>query len=197
MMCAQAYVGEVFLQTAMSPRWLAPWWRRLLPVEQAFVRSYFGAEVGAALIARVRLGVRRLGDTRRALCLNGGWISLPRPCFTHSALCQPLRLSHPVVAGVLAHELLHEWQRMQGMAVTRESTALQCRWLLLRKNPYLYSYQGNSRALLRQFWLANVEQQAQMWQDYVQAHVAGRPLPSHALIPLAVQSARLRRSVRK
>lgn len=177
---------------SVKRRWLTPWWRCLLPVEEVFVRKHFGMQVGNQLIARVRLGVRRLGDTRRALCLNGGRVSLPKQCFLHAAMCQPLHLAHPQVAGVFAHELLHELQRMQGMAVTRQAIALQCSWLFLRRNPYFYSCSGNSRALLRQFLSANVEQQGQMWQDYVQAQVAGRPLPSHTLLPLAVQNARLR-----
>lgn len=176
-------------------RWGA-WWRRLLPVEEAFVRKHFGAVVGDKLIARVRLGIRRVGDTRRALCLNGGRLSMPRQCFVQAAGFSPLLLTNPLIAGIFAHELLHELQRMQGMAVTRQALVLQCRWLFFRANPYSYSCLGNSRALLRQFWRANVEQQGQMWQDCVQAQVAGKPLSSHALLPLAVKSARLRTIVR-
>ena len=168
-------------------------WRTLLPEEVAFIRQYFGAQTGTKLIARVRLGVRRLGDTRRALCIDGGLVSLPRQCFLQSSGSHPLRLMQPQVAGVFAHELLHELQRMHGIAVTREAVLLQYKWLVKRCDPYFYSCIGNSRALLRQFLSANVEQQAQMWQDFVQSHVAGHPLPSHALLPLAVQSARLRK----
>lgn len=168
-------------------------WRRLLPAEQDWVRQFFGEVQGAWLIARVRLGQRRLGDTRRALSMCGAWVSLPQAMYGHAALGQPLRLQHPVVAGVLAHELLHVLQRKQGMAVTRQAFVLQCRYLWWREDPYSYSGYRSAVALLRQFWLANVEQQGQMWQDCVQALVAGQPLASHVLLPLAVQRGRLRR----
>ena len=172
--------------------WNARWWRPLLPSEQAFVQAWFGAEQGQWLVQRIRLGQRRMGDTRRALCCNGGWMSFPQAMYMAGDNAQPLRLEHPLVAGVFAHELLHELQRRKGLPVTRQALVLQCQWLLLRRDPYRYSNCRNAGALLRQFWRANVEQQGQMWQDCVQAHVAGHPLPSHALLGAAVQQGRLR-----
>ena len=169
------------------------WWRRLLPQEQAFVQAWFGPEQAQWLIARVHLGRRRIGDTRRALCCNGGWMSFPQAMYVHGDSAQALRLGHPVVAGVFAHELLHELQRCHGLPVTRQALILQCQWLLLRRDPYRYRSGCTARALLRQFWHANVEQQGQMWQDCVQAQLAGQPLPSHALLVQAVQQGRLRR----
>lgn len=168
-------------------------WRRLLPQEQAFVRQCFGEAQGAWLIAQVRLGQRRLGDTRRALSLYGAWVSLPKAMYVQSDWRQPLRVTHPVVAGLLAHELLHVLQRKQGLAVTRQAFRLQWRFLCWGQDPYCYSCSGSAIQLLRQFWLANVEQQGQMWQDCVQAHVAGQPLASHALLTMAVQRGRFRR----
>lgn len=153
-------------------------WRRLLPAEQAFVRQHFGAEQGDWLAQQVRLGLRRVGDTRRALCLNGGWLSFPRACYDQHALKQPLRLAHPQVAG---------------MPVTRQALALHARHLLGGCDPYLYSACSAPRALLRQFWHAQVEQQAQIWQDHVQALVAGQPDPAFALVARAVQAGRLQR----
>ena len=167
-------------------------WRGLLAPEQAFVRQFFGERVGNVLIARVQLGVRRWGDTRRALSVNGGWISLPRACFVQGKADQVLQLQHPQVAGIFAHELLHEVQRIQGLPVTRQAVALQCRALLGGCDPYAYACHASRTATLRQFWQANVEQQGQMWQDWVQAQVAGVALPTHALLPLAVQRGRLR-----
>lgn len=172
-------------------RW-ACGWRPLMPAERAFVREHFGAQWGSALVGRVHVGVRRWGDTRRALSVNGGWISLPRACFVQSQGHQVLQLQHPQVAGIFAHELLHEVQRMQGLPVTRQALALQCRAALQQCDPYAYDCKGSRTALLRQFWRANVEQQGQMWQDWVQAQVAGQALPSHAALPLAVQRGRLR-----
>lgn len=173
-------------------RWAPPWWRALLPKEQAFVHAFFGEVQGAWLCTHVRLGQRRLGDTRRALCLHGGWLSLPKALFESRCWQQPLHLAHPAVAGIFAHELLHALQRQQGMAVTRQALWLQLRWCFGGQDPYAYGCPGSARALLRQFWHANVEQQGQMWQDCVQAQVAGVPLASHALLALAVRRAKLR-----
>lgn len=171
------------------------WWRRLLPLERDFVRLHFGAEQGDWLAQHIRLGVRRLGDTRRALCLNGGWMSLPRACFVQGDGAQALRLSHPQVAGLLAHELLHQLQRRHGLPVTRQALVLHTRHLIGGVDPYCYSACRNPRALLRQFWHANVEQQAQMWQDHVQSAVAGQPEASLALVAQAVRAGRLRRGM--
>lgn len=167
-------------------------WRRLLPAEHAFVQQHFGAEQAGWLARQVRLGLRRIGDTRRALCLNGGWLSLPRACFGQGQLARPLRLDHPQVAGLLAHELLHAVQRHQGQPVTRQSAWLQCRHLLGGCDPYAYHACGQPRAMLRRFWCAQVEQQAQMWQDHVQALVAGQPDAALALVACAVRQGRLR-----
>lgn len=120
-------------------------------------------------------------------------MSLPKSAFEGQSMRNALRLHHPGVAGLFAHELLHALQRQQGMPVTRQAFWLQCQWLLQRKNPYFYSCSGRPRALLRQFWHAHVEQQGQMWQDCVEAVVAGHPLPSHAWLPVAVRAGRLRR----
>lgn len=171
--------------------------RRLWPAEQAFVREHFGALLGDRLIACVHVGMRRWGDTRRALSVNGGWLSLPRACFVNGKADHMLALQHPQVAGIFAHELLHEVQRIQGLPVTRQALALQCRALLQGCDPYAYACTGSRTALLRQFWQGSVEQQGQMWQDWVQAQVAGQALPSHAALPLAVQRGRLRRALPK
>lgn len=172
-------------------------WRRLLPAEQAFVLQHFGAQQGDWLAQQVRLGLRRVGDSRRALCLNGGWLSFPRACYGGASLQAPLRLDHPAVAGLFAHELLHQLQRSQGLPVTRQAVALHARQLLPGwlggRDPYAYRAGHSARARLRQFWQAQVEQQAQMWQDHVQALVAGRPDPAWAGVARAVQAGRLRR----
>lgn len=155
------------------------------------MRHYFGSEQAHWLGARIRLGVRRFGDTRRALSAPGGWVSLPRSYYEGGDGQQSLRLQHPQVAGIFAHELLHVLQRRYGMRVTGPALWLQCQFLLLRKDPYCYSCLPLPRQALRQFWCSNVEQQGQMWQDWVQADVAGQPLASHALLAHAVRSGRL------
>lgn len=49
----------------------------MLPLEVVFVRRFFGAALDTVL-PRQRLYLRRLGDTRRALSMNGGRLYLPR-----------------------------------------------------------------------------------------------------------------------
>ena len=171
---------------------MQPLWRPLLAHEAMFARQYFGVEQGDWLVRHVRLGVRRVGDTRRALCLNGGWMSFPRVCFVRQQLAQGLLLQHPQVAGLFAHELLHQLQRRQGLPVTRQALWLQCRMVMGWGDPYEYRRCASATGQLRVFWRAQVEQQAQMWQDHVQAQVAGQPNPCFALLERAVQQGRLR-----
>ena len=151
------------------------WSRLLLPEETAFVRRFFGASLDA-LLPRMRVHVRRMGDTRRALSMNGGRIYLPRSFFEHQNPRQPLRLMHSVVAGIFAHELLHQWQRLQGRAVTREAFWLHLKAACLRCNPYHYEACAQPEAMLQRFMAAGVEQQGQIWEDHVRAAVQGQPL---------------------
>jgi len=74
----------------------------LLPTEHAFVQRFF-AHALDGVRPRLRLYVRRLGDTRRALSLPGGRIAMPRQCFEQGDPAQPLRLSHPAFDAVAAH----------------------------------------------------------------------------------------------
>ena len=168
-------------------------WRRLDPKEVHFLATHFGAVQAAALAQHLWLGVRRVGDTRRAMSLGLGWVSLPKACFEEADPAQALRVEHPVVAGVFAHEVLHALQRQVGMRVTWPALLLQMRWLCGGHSPYVYFSCEDARAQLRAFWQANVEQQGQMWQDHVQRCVAGSCSLSSRWMVQAVQSGRLRR----
>ena len=148
------------------------WSRPFTEAERAFVHRFFAHSLDA-LLPRMRLHVRRLGDTRRALSMNGGRIYMPRACFVNGDPAQSLKLVHPYVAGVFAHELLHQWQRLQGMAVTRQAAWLQVKAVCLRRDPYAYEGCDDAARMLAQFVAAQVEQQGQMWQDYVMGCVAG------------------------
>ena len=100
-----------------------------------------------------------------------------------------MRLSHPVVAGIIAHELLHQWQRLQGRAVTREALGLQLKAICLRRNPYHYPRVVTAEAMLACFLRSSVEQQGQMWEDYVHAAVRGECLPCMELVASHVREA--------
>ncbi|GAB2712179.1 MULTISPECIES: hypothetical protein [Comamonas] len=165
---------------ARSPRaWLPRlrralfWSRPLNAAEWALLARYFGQPQHPGW-ARMRLHLRRLGDTRRALSFNGGFVSMPASCFTGSDPRQCLRLDEPLMAGWLAHEAFHHWQRLQGRAVTWQALRLQWRFWRHGINPYAYTPGESPAALLAQFQHAQVEQQAQMWQDAVMADIAWR-----------------------
>ena len=153
------------------------WSRPLLEIERQFVTQHFGVSL-SRVIPSLRLYVRRVGDTRRALSMNGGRISMPKACFVGGDPRQSLQLQHPLIAGLFAHELLHQWQRLQGMAVTRQAAWLQAKAVCLRTDPYAYAACADPASMLKQFLAAQVEQQGQIWQDYVSACVAGQ-LPEH------------------
>ena len=146
------------------------WSRPLLPQEWELLNRHFGAPVQRDW-RRMRIYVRRLGDTRRALSFNGGFLSFPRYCFVDGNPRQALRLDVPLIAGWLAHEAFHHWQCLQGLPVTRAAVRLQWRYWRHGDNPYLYASCASADALLAQFQSAQVEQQAQMWQDAVAADV--------------------------
>lgn len=186
----QAPLETISAEVSPAPCW-GRWWRPLLPSERAFILRYFGAEQAHWLALRIRLGLRRIGDTRRALSAPGGWVSLPRSCYEGGHWQQALRLWHPAVAGIFAHELLHALQRRYGRRVTIPALCLQCQFLLWRKDPYSYSCSPLPIKTLKHFWRANVEQQGQMWQDWITSAVAGQPMASHALLAYAVRRGRL------
>ncbi|MBS7778562.1 hypothetical protein [Acidovorax sp. CCYZU-2555] len=162
------------------------WSRPLLPLERAFVRRHFGATLDAQLPG-LRVYLRRVGDTQRALSFNGGRISMPRICFVAGDPHQPLRLTHAQIAGCFAHELLHQWQRVQGQAVTREAFWLQLRHLCGGRNPYAYARCSDAQVMHDTFLQAQVEQQGQIWEDHVRACVAGQPAAEFARIAAHVR----------
>ena len=166
------------------------WSRRLLPAEQAFVRRHFGTSL-APLMPRLRLYLRRLGDTRRAWSFNGGRIALPAGCFEAGDPRRALRLDDAAVAGVLAHELFHQWQRLRGQPVTRQAAWLHGKAVCLGHDPYAYPRCDDAEALWVCFVTAQVEQQAQMFEDHVRAVQRGRPDPAFARLAAHVRGAPL------
>ena len=69
-----------------------------------------------------------------------------------------------------------------GEIVTREALLLQTKALCLRHDPYAYCAVTDPQQMLQLFLQSNVEQQGQIWQDYVKASVAGCELPHLQLI---------------
>ena len=161
------------------------WSRPLLEIERQFVTRYFGVSLNL-VIPSLRLYVRRVGDTRRALSMNGGRISMPKACFVGGNPRQSLQLQHPLIAGLFAHELLHQWQRLQGQKVTRQAAWLQFKAMCTRGDPYAYDGCDDAARMLKRFRSAQVEQQGQMWQDYVMGCIAGQADPAFEQVALRV-----------
>ncbi|HEX2675741.1 MAG TPA: hypothetical protein VHM19_03860, partial [Polyangiales bacterium] len=85
----------------------------------------------------------------------------------------PLRLRDPRVAATLAHEALHVWQRTRGVWVTARGAVLQTGYALRLGNPYRYEPSEDPAELLERFVRGNVEQQGQIFEDYVRAQRSG------------------------
>ena len=188
---ANATITSVKMQPLVDGRSRGLFWSRpMCAAEWALLAQYFG-ELSDPLWHRMRVHLRRLGDTRRALSFNGGFLSFPRYCFEGGDPRQPLRLDQPMICGWLMHEAFHHWQRLQGRAVTRDALRLQWRFWRHGDDPYQYALCESPEALLTRFQQAQVEQQAQMWQDAVMADRACREVgenhPQFAALQCAAQ----------
>lgn len=132
--------------------------RPLSKREAAFLEGYFGSSLDTSVID---LGYS-LGE--RSWSPYGNRISLEKDLWKHGQV----NLSDPYAASVFAHEALHVWQRQNGRWVTTEGGFLQGLYSAGIFDPY--SYTRSIRAddiMLKQFLNGNVEQQGQMFQDYV------------------------------
>ena len=61
--------------------------------------------------------------------------------------------------------------------------------MCLRRNPYAYERCQDEAAMWARFSTAQVEQQAQMWEDHVRSVVQGRPDAAFARIAAHVRGA--------
>lgn len=162
--------------------------RPLLSEEQAFLRRYFGDALGAPM-GGFRIALRRFGDTKRALSLNGGFMSFPRDYFLDRDPARPLNCRHPAIGSVFAHEVLHQLQRRNGCWVTVNATVLQLLYAMKLYDPYAYRPLADPVAMLALFRRANCERQGQMFQDYVRKAIAGEADDAYRLIADYVKNA--------
>jgi hypothetical protein len=140
--------------------------RPLLPVEQRFLSAEFGDSLD---LSRLRLtgGGHPLG--RIGWQPGGGMIQLCDAAFEAHDPTQPVRLRY---WPVLAHEALHVWQRVHRhyrVGVSVDGLVLGA---LRGRAAYRYA-KGNSdpAAVLDIFLAGNIEQQAQIFEDYVRSNV--------------------------
>jgi hypothetical protein len=100
-------------------------------------------------------------------------MSFPSSYFIGGSGDNSLNLSNALVAGTLGHETLHQLQRINGISVTARALVLQLEYSLHISDPYQYPASSDPAAMLQTFLGGNVEQQGQMFQDYVEAAVNG------------------------
>lgn len=146
--------------------------RPLSENEKRFLRDHFGSCLDS-IISKFDVKVRRFGDTKRALSLDNGFISFPRSYFQDQDPAKELLLSSPRIASVMGHESLHQLQRLNGINVTGQATLLQLKDSLGISDPYSYSQSDDPQTMLSTFLNGNVEQQGQMFEDYLLARLSG------------------------
>lgn len=137
--------------------------------ESSFIKTHFGECIDPT---NLDIDIRRIGDTSRALSLDGGFMSFPPSYFPDGNADKELKLSDPNVASVLGHETLHQLQRANGINVTVDALALQVGAFFGGK-PYDYSPSPDPNKMLNTFLSGNVEQQGQMFQDYLSGFLRG------------------------
>lgn len=156
--------------------------RPLSAAEAAFASRYFG---GSLALGAVRVGTS-LG--RRCWSPYASRISLTRTCFVERDPRNDVWLDDARVCATFAHELLHVWQRQRGVRVTLKGAWLQTQLLLRWANPYRYQSAHEPEAMLAQFIDGNIEQQGQIFEDYVFADRTAAPTARFAAIAEHVRS---------
>jgi hypothetical protein len=141
--------------------------RPLLDLEYAFLVREFGDSLD---LTQLRLfgGGHPLG--RIAWQPGAAWIQMDDQCFEEDDPAHPVRLE---LFPVLAHEALHVWQRVHKHC-SRYGVSMEGLWLGVARGRDAYEYDReilDSAELLGVFRRANVEQQAQIFEDYVRSNV--------------------------
>lgn len=159
--------------------------RPLTAAERAFVRREFGASLDPDSL-RLAGGGQPTG--RPAWQPVGGLIQVDDRYFEADDPGSPLReLAYPM----LAHEALHVWQRRHKRCAVNVS--FDGLWLGATRGRDAYCYDrsiATADAMLSQFLRANIEQQGQMFEDYVRSNIAepGARDVRYALIARHVKS---------
>lgn len=148
--------------------------RPLAPAEAAFLRHYFGGSLDTSKIDIDG------GLGTRPYSLFGNTIRMPYGAFIDSICLNDLDLSNARIAALFAHEAMHVMQRQHGKWVTFSAAVPQARYTFGGANPYGYERSPNSRTMLETFLNGTVEQQGQIFQDYVYAHLTGGDVGPYA-----------------
>jgi hypothetical protein len=141
--------------------------RCLLPQERSFLECEFGHSLDLNRL-RIAGGGHPLG--RVAWQPMAAIIQLADACFESS---QPLRELRCAAYPILAHEALHVWQRVHRHC--RLHVSVDGLWLGMTRGAKAYQYDrqlSEPSAVLREFLAGNIEQQGQIFEDYVRSNIA-------------------------
>ena len=147
----------------VDPTGLRPLW----DVEKAFLRRYYGSSLD---LSRVDVDTS-IGP--RPWSPYGNNIRFPKEMFFNGDSRQMLRLDDKGVETALAHEAFHVWQRQHGHMVTSLAAIQQVLLSLGVLDPYSYDNRGDDVDIYSRFVLGGVEEQAQIFEDYVAADLSG------------------------
>ncbi|MEY4575829.1 MAG: hypothetical protein RL701_532 [Pseudomonadota bacterium] len=143
--------------------------RPLLAVERDFLAAEFGASLD---LSRLRMAggghpLGRLGWQPAA-----GWIQLSDSAYEGDDPACPVRTQ---LWPILAHEALHVWQRVHRqhrLGVSIDGLVLG---VVRGRAAYRYDTRSSDPAqVLQTFLRGNIEQQGQMFEDYVRSNVMRR-----------------------
>jgi RHS repeat-associated protein len=135
--------------------------RPLTEGEKNALRYYFGPSANLNAIDLE-------GTTGRGNTVFPNNINLPWKYFKNNDECEEVDLDNATAFSVLAHEVLHHWQRQHGRSVTLAAAIPQLGYWLRIHDPYNYDRSiTDSNLLLSEFISGSVEQQGQMFEDFV------------------------------
>jgi hypothetical protein len=140
--------------------------RPLLEAERSFLQQEFG---GSLDLDRVRIAGGGHPFGRLGWQPVAARIQLSDHCFEAQDPSQPVRTAF---WPVLAHEALHFWQRVHRHH--RVGVSVDGLYLGVVRGRAAYVYDSSltdPELLLREFLLGNIEQQGQIFEDYVRSNV--------------------------
>lgn len=141
--------------------------RPLLDNERAFLEREFGESLDLSRL-RVFGGGHPIG--RIAWQPGAAWIQMDDQCFEQRDPARAVRIE---LFPVLAHEALHVWQRVHKHS-SAFGVSMEGVWLGVARGAAAYAYDTNvvePAGLLSLFLRSNIEQQAQIFEDYVRSNV--------------------------
>ena len=139
--------------------------RPLWESEAAFLAHEFGDSLALSQL-RIAGGGHPLG--RLAWQPRAHWIQMHDSLFEAEDPARPVRSEY---WPILAHEALHVWQRVHRHH--RVGVSVDGLWLgvVAGRAAYRYSVTSDPSEVLRAFLDGNIEQQGQMFEDYVRSNV--------------------------